>query len=54
MPSAAKFTATSTMGVRQTHAIEILDDAVSDSEGNMTLPDGRHLHHVDLVPAPTH
>jgi hypothetical protein len=54
MPSAAKFSAISTTKVRQTFPIEMLDGAISDSDGNVTLGNGQHVHGVKLIPAPAH
>jgi hypothetical protein len=52
MPSAATFTARTTHGVQHTYDIALLDGAISDSDGNVELTDGRFLHQIDLIPAP--
>jgi hypothetical protein len=31
-----------------------LNDATSDSDGNVELVDGRYLHAIKLIPAPAH
>jgi hypothetical protein len=54
MPSAAKFSAISTTKVRQTFPIEMLNGAISDSDGNVTLGNGQHVHGVKLIPTPVH
>jgi hypothetical protein len=54
MPSSAKFFARTTMGDRQIYLISELDNATSDSEGNVKLADGRFLHAIELIPAPAH
>jgi hypothetical protein len=52
MPSSAKFSAISTAKVRQTFGIGMLNDAISDLDGNVTLTNGQHVHGVSLIPAP--
>ena len=54
MPSSARFSAKTTLGERRTYAILELDNAKSDSEGNVELADGQFLHAIDLIPAPAH
>ena len=52
MPSAVKFTARTTIGTLQTYDIALLNDAISDSDGNVKLAGGQFLHQIDLIPAP--
>jgi hypothetical protein len=54
MPSSARFSAKGTLGDRLTYMISELDDATSDSDGNVELVDGRFLCAIDLIPAPAH
>jgi hypothetical protein len=54
MPPSAKFSARTTMGDRQIYLIPELDNATSDSDGNVELVDGRFLHAIELIPAPAH
>jgi hypothetical protein len=54
MPSAAKFSAMSTTKVRQTFEIGMLNGAISDQDGNVTLHNGQHVHGVELIPVPVH
>ena len=54
MPSSATFSAKTTLGDRQQHEIQKLNDATSDSEGNVELANGQFLHQVELIPAPVH
>ena len=54
MPSSATFSAKTTLGARQQYEIQKLNDATSDSEGNVELANGQFLHHIDLIPAPAH
>ena len=54
MPPSARFSARTTMGHRQTYMISKLNDATSDSDGNVELVDGQFLHAIELIPAPAH
>ena len=54
MPSSATFSAKSTLGDRQQYEIQKLNDATSDSEGNVELANGQLLHQIELIPAPAH
>jgi hypothetical protein len=54
MPSSATFSARTTLEDRQQYEIQKLNDATSDSEGNVQLANGQFLHHIDLIPAPAH
>jgi hypothetical protein len=54
MPPSARFSARTTMGDRQTYMIPKLNDATSDSDGNVELVDGQFLHAIELIPAPAH
>jgi hypothetical protein len=54
MPSSANFSGRTTIGYRQTYMITDLNDATSDSDGNVELVDGRYLHAIKLIPAPAH
>lgn len=54
MPSSATFSARTTLGDRQQYGIQKLNDATSDSEGNVELANGQFLHQIDLIPAPAH
>jgi hypothetical protein len=53
MPPSATFSARTTIGDRQQYKIQKLNDATSDSEGNVELAN-RHLHQINLIPAPAH
>ena len=48
MPSAVKFTARTTSGTRQTYRIGLLDDAISDADGNVQLANGQFLYQIRL------
>lgn len=50
MPSAAKFHARDTLGRRQGYEISALHGAIADADGNVELPDGSHVHNVELEP----
>jgi hypothetical protein len=39
---------------RQQYEIQKLNDARSDSEGNVELANGQFLHQIELIPAPAH
>src|SRR5262249_48929736 len=52
MPSSATFSARTTLGDRQQYEIQKLNDARSDSEGNVELANGQFLHQIELIPAP--
>jgi hypothetical protein len=54
MPSSARFSGRDTLGDNHTYMISELDDATSDSDGNVQLADGRFLHAIELIPAPAH
>jgi hypothetical protein len=54
MPSCATFSARTTLGERQQYEIQKLNDATSDSEGNVELANGQFLHQIQLLPAPAH
>jgi hypothetical protein len=54
MPSAAQFSAMSTSKVRQTFEIGLLNGAISDQDGNVTLHTGQHVHGVNLIRVPVH
>ena len=54
MPSAVKFSAISMSNVRQTFDIGLLNNAISDRDGNVTLHAGQHVHGVNLTPVPMH
>jgi len=54
MPSSATFSARTTLGDRQRYEIQKLNDARSDSEGNVELANGQFLHQIELIPAPAH
>jgi hypothetical protein len=54
MPSAARFSAMSTTKVRQTFKIGLLNGAIIDQDGNVTLHTGQHVHGVTLIPVPVH
>ena len=54
MPSSATFSARTTLGDRQQYEIQKLNDARSDSEGNVELANGQFLHQIELIPAPAH
>ena len=54
MPSAGTFHSTSTLGGRECHDITALDQAVSDSDGNVRLEDGRYVHSIDFNPTTMH
>jgi hypothetical protein len=53
MPSSATFSARTTWE-RQQYEIQKLNDATSDSEGNVELANGQFLHQIELIPAPAH
>ena len=53
MPPSATFSARTTLGDRQHYEIQELNNATSDSEGNVELAN-RHLHQINLIPAPAH
>jgi hypothetical protein len=42
------------VGDRQLYEIQKLNDAKSDSEGNVELANGQLLHQIELRPAPAH
>jgi len=52
MPSSQRFTARTTRGEQLTYEIALLNDAVSDPDGNVQLSDGQFLHQIDLIPSP--
>ena len=52
MPSSATFSARTTLGERQRYEIQKLNNARSDSEGNVELANGQFLHQIELIPAP--
>jgi hypothetical protein len=52
MPPSGRFTARSTGGESHTYDIARLNEATSDSEGNVELAEGQFLHNVDLTPTP--
>jgi hypothetical protein len=54
MPSSASFSARTTLGDRQQYKIQKLNDARSDSDGNVELANGQFLHQIDLIPGPAH
>ena len=54
MPSSARFSGRATLGDCHTYMISELNDATSDSDGNVELVDGRFLHAIELIPAPAH
>ena len=54
MPSSARFSGRATLGDCHTYMISELNDATSDSDGNVELTDGRFLHAIELIPAPAH
>jgi hypothetical protein len=54
MPSAVKFSAISMSKVRQTFDIGLLNNAISDQDGNVTLHTGQHVRGVNLIPVPVH
>ena len=54
MPSSARFSGRTTLGDCHTYMISELNDATSDSDGNVELVDGRFLHAIELIPAPAH
>jgi hypothetical protein len=54
MPSSATFSARTTLGERQQYEIQKLNDATSDSEGNVELANGQFLHQIQLLPASAH
>jgi hypothetical protein len=54
MPPSARFSGRTTKGHRQTYMIPELNDATSDSDGNVELVDGQFLHAIELIPAPAH
>jgi hypothetical protein len=54
MPSAAMFSAKNTLGDRRVYPITALDNATSDSEGNVELVSGQFLYALELIPVPAH
>jgi hypothetical protein len=50
MPSSLRFTARTTRGEQLTYEIALLNDAISDSDGNVQLSEGQFLHQIDLIP----
>jgi hypothetical protein len=54
MPSSATFSARTTLGHRVQYEIQKLNDARSDSEGNVELANGQFLHQIKLIPAAAH
>jgi hypothetical protein len=54
MPSSATFSARTTVGDRLQYEIQKLNDATSDSEGNVELASGQFLHQIELMPAAAH
>jgi hypothetical protein len=52
MPPSATFSARTTLGDRQHYEIQELDNATSDSAGNVELANGQFLHQINLIPAP--
>jgi hypothetical protein len=48
MPASSGFTARTPLGTPVTYTIDVLDNAVSDAEGNVTLANGQCVHHVQL------
>jgi hypothetical protein len=54
MPSSATFSAKTTLGNRQQYEIQKLNEARSDSEGNVELANGQFLHQIELIPGPAH
>jgi hypothetical protein len=54
MPPSARFSARTTLRDRQQYEIEKLNDARSDSEGNVELSNGQFVHQIELIPAPAH
>jgi hypothetical protein len=54
MPSAVKFSAISMTKVRQTFEIGLLNGAIIDHDGIVTLHNGQHVHGVNLIPVPVH
>ena len=54
LPTAAKFTAATTLGEQQVYDISLLDEAVSDCIGNVELKTNQVLHRIELIPAPFH
>jgi hypothetical protein len=54
MPPSATFSARTTLGERQQYEIQKLNDATSDSEGNVEVANGQFLHQIELIPAPAH
>jgi hypothetical protein len=51
MPSSLRFTARTTLGEQLTYEIGLLNDAISDFDGNVQLSEGQFVHQVDLVPS---
>jgi hypothetical protein len=51
MPSSARFSGRATLGDCHTYVISELNDATSDSDGNVELVDGRFLYAIELIPA---
>jgi hypothetical protein len=54
MPPSATFSARTTLGDRQHYEIQELNNATSDSEGNVELANRQFLHQINLIPAPAH
>ena len=54
MPSSARFSGRATLGERHTYMISELNNATSNSDGNVELTDGQFLHAIELIPAPGH
>jgi hypothetical protein len=51
MPSSLRFTARTTLGEQLTYEIGLLNDAISDLDGNVQLSEGQFVHQVDLIPS---
>jgi hypothetical protein len=51
MPWSLTFRARTTLGEQLTYRIALLNDAISDPDGNVQLSDGRFLHQIDLIPS---
>src|SRR5207244_10755606 len=54
VPPSATLSARTTLGHRQHYEIQELDNATSDSEGNVELANRQFLHQIKLIPAPAH
>jgi hypothetical protein len=54
MPPSATFSARTTLGDRQHYEILELNNATSDSEGNVELANGQFLHQIKLMPVSAH